>query len=492
MGEGRGEGRGFTLKGAGRGPNPRASLAASAGKADAIHRSGSSRRARARRGGCAWLLAAIFVAGISSAPGQDQAPPPSGTPAPQAAAVPNPPGTNAPAELTAVVTTNDLPAANTGDASTNGLRLNFRNAPIDLVLNYLSQAAGFIIELDTRVSGTVSVISSHPMTKDEAVDLLNSVLNKNGYAAVRTGERTLKIMDKGTARSSNNPVKIGNDPATIPNNDEMVTQIIPIRYVEASQLVTDLSPFVSSDARIIANQAGNSIVITDTQANIRHLAEIIKAIDTSAEDVTVLRVFHLEHADPTEMAALLTSLFPDQSGAAQSPMRFAGGRGGRGAFGGTPGGFGGGPGGFFAAMAANTTAGSGNTQSDRIKKRTQVVAVPDARTSSVVVTATKDLMDQIATMVEQLDFKSDKEQMVKVFKLDNADAQQILPVLQDMFQTTTTARSGGRGSTQSSPFQTRAQQYQNNSSSSAGTSSGFGARPGGSTGRSGLTGSGGF
>jgi hypothetical protein len=30
-----------------------------------------------------------------------------------------------------------------------GLYLNFHNAPIDLVLNYLSDAAGFIIEVDT-------------------------------------------------------------------------------------------------------------------------------------------------------------------------------------------------------------------------------------------------------------------------------------------------------------------------------------------------------
>ena len=460
-------------------------FSASAGKADAINRHGSPRRARKRFGRCAWLLAASLAAGICSAPAQDQVPPPAVAPAPPPAAVVNPSGTNAPTGPTAVAVTNDLPAVNTGDVSPNGLRLNFRNAPIDLVLNYLSEAAGFIIELDTRVSGTVNVISSHPMTKDEAVDLLNSVLNKNGYAAIRTGERTLKIMDKSTAKSSNNPVKIGNDPATIPNNDEMVTQIIPIRYVEASQLVTDLSPFVSSDARIIANQAGNSIVITDTQANIRHLAEIIKAIDSSAEDVTVIRVFHLEHADPTEMAALLMSLFPDQSGTAQSPMRFAGGRGGRGG----TGGFGGGPGAFFAAMA--NTGTSGNPQSDRIKKRTQVMAVADARTSSVVVTATKDLMDQIANMVEQLDFKSDKEQMVKVFKLDNADAQQILPVLQDMFQTTTTSRSGSRSSTQSSPFQTRAQQFQNNNNSSS-SSSGFGTGMGGNTGRSGVGGSGGF
>ena len=129
-------------------------------------------------------------------------------------------------------------------AGTNGLRLNFRNAPIDLVLNYLSDAAGFIIELDTPVRGNVSVISSHPMTADEAVDLVNSVLNKNGYAAIRNG-RTLTILDKNDAKTRDIPVKVSNDPDSIPKNDEIVTQIIPIRFVEARQLVTDLSPFVS-------------------------------------------------------------------------------------------------------------------------------------------------------------------------------------------------------------------------------------------------------
>jgi general secretion pathway protein D len=460
--------------------NPSLPYSASPGQADATNRSGSRHRARARYCGCAFFCAAILAVASPRAPAQEASPPAVDAVAPAPA-----PATPA-ANPAAVAVTNDLPAMNTGDVSTNGLRLNFRNAPIDLVLNYLSDAAGFIIELDTTVRGTVSVISSHPMTKEEAVDLVNSVLNKNGYAAIRNG-RTLRIMDKSAAKSSHNPVRISNDPESIPNNDEMVTQIIPIRFVEASQLVTDLSPFVSSGATIIANQAGNSIVITDTQANIRHLVEIIKAIDSSAEDVTELRVFHLQHADPTEMAALLMSLFPDQSGSsAQSPIRFGGGGGGPG-FGGR-GGFPFGP--FAAAMTANTGRTGGNSQSERIKKRVQVVAVADPRTSSVVVTATKDLMEQIADMVKELDFKSDKEQMVKVFKLDNADAQQILPVLQDMFQTSTSSRNSSRSSTQTSPFQTRAQQYQNNSSSSS--SSGFGTGLGGNTPRSGVGGSGGF
>jgi len=65
----------------------------------------------------------------------------------------------------------------------NDLTLNFTHAPLDMVLNYLSDAAGFIIIQDTRVTGTVTVNGKH-LTQDEAVDLLNAVLNKNNYAAM--------------------------------------------------------------------------------------------------------------------------------------------------------------------------------------------------------------------------------------------------------------------------------------------------------------------
>ena len=40
---------------------------------------------------------------------------------------------------------------------TNGLRLNFHNAPLNLVLDYLSDAAGFVINKEADVRGTVDV-----------------------------------------------------------------------------------------------------------------------------------------------------------------------------------------------------------------------------------------------------------------------------------------------------------------------------------------------
>ena len=322
----------------------------------------------------------------------------------------------------------------------NGLRLHFRGAPLDSVLDYLSDAAGFIIVLDTQVHGRVDLWSDQPVTKDEAVDLLNSVLNKNGYAAIRDG-RKLTIVDKNDAKTRNIPVKTGNDPDAIPDNDEIVTQIIPIRFVEARQLASDLSSFVSPQATIVANEAGNSLVVTDTQSNIKHLMQIIQAVDNSAEAETEIRVFRLQVANPTDVATELSSIFPSSGTGnnTQLPIRFGGG---------------GGPGGFFARLAAaNAANNNSSSSSDRIKKATQVTAVADPRIQAVIVTAPKDLMDQIAGMMHDLDVPSTRDQNVYVYHLNNGDPNQVVSVLQNTFGGSNTRSTTG---TQQGALETRA------------------------------------
>jgi len=360
------------------------------------------------------------------------------------------------------------PAQPSGTNNPNDIQLDFRNAPLEMVLNYLSDAAGLIIVLDTRVSGNVTIKGSH-LTRDEAVDLLNAVLNKNNYAAMRNG-RTLTIVDKNDAKTRDIPVKTGNDPEEIPKNAEIVTQIIPIRFVEARQLVSDLTSFVSPQATVVANEAGNSIVITDTQQNIRHLTEIIKAIDSSAQSETEIRVFRLKYASPIDVASELSSIFPSSTSGstAQAPTRFAGGGGG----------------GFFQRMASAAGAASaGSGANDRVKKAMQVNVVADSRIQAVIVTAPKDLMDQIADMMTDLDVPSTRDQKVFVFQMKNGDPQQAAQVLQNMFQSSGTSRSGS-SSSQNSPLMQRAQNS-TTSSSSSGSTSGFGTTGGGRGGAAG-------
>jgi general secretion pathway protein D len=361
---------------------------------------------------------------------------------------------------------NFMPPAGPGTNSAD-LNLNFVNTPLDMVLNYLSDAAGFIVVQEASINRNVKItVNGKHLSRDEAVDLLNSVLNQNGYAAIRDG-RTLTIVDKNEAKTREIPVKSGNDPASIPRNAEIVTYIIPIRFVDAQQLVSDLSSFVSPQATVVANQAGNSLVITDTQQNIHHLAEIIKAVDDSAEAETEIRVFHLEHASPVDVAAELASVFPSSgssSGGAQSPIRFGGGGGG----------------GFFARMMAANGGGGGGagSSSDRIRKATQVNAVADSRIQAVIVTAPKDLMLEIADMMKELDVSSDRDQNVYVFKMNNGDSQQTAQVLQNMFGGNNT-RTSQSGQNANSALMQRAQnsttQMGSQSSQGFGTGGGMGA-----------------
>jgi len=366
---------------------------------------------------------------------------------------------------------NFMPPAGAG-TNVNDVTLNFDHAHLDMVLNYLSDAAGFIIVQDTRISSSAVVtVKGKHLTQDEVVKLLNEVLNQNNYAAIRDG-RTLTIVDKNDAKTREIPVKSGNVPENIPRNAEIVTQIIPIRFVEARQLVSDLSSFVSPQATVVANEAGNSIVITDTQANIHHIAEIIKAVDDSAEAETEIQVFTLTNANPTDIASDISAVFPSSSSGstAQAPTRFAGG--------------GGGPGGFFRQMMANAAGGGGGSSNDRIKKATQVSATADLRTSSVIVEAPKDLMQEIGSMIAKLDVPSDRDQDVYVFKMNNADSQAAAQVLQGMFSSTT-SRSTTTGN-QNSALTTRAQTAATTTGSSSSRSTGFGTTSGGG-GRGGAT-----
>ncbi|MCX7723073.1 MAG: hypothetical protein N2379_08470 [Verrucomicrobiae bacterium] len=306
-----------------------------------------------------------------------------------------------------------------------GIRLNFRGAPLELVLDYLSEAAGFIIKPEVDVKGKVDVWSAHPLTKDEAVELLNSVLSKNGYAVLRDG-RTLTIVTKEEARRRSIPVRRGYEPESIPKTDEIVTQIIPVRFINAVQLAKDLQPLIPSQATITANQGGNAIVITDTQANIRRIAEIIKALDTSVASVSAVRVFALRYADAKTLASIIRDVFqtPTTSSTDVTARFFARFRGGP-----------------FGAPQES----SGESEAGGRPGASRVTAVADERSNSLVVSAPEDLMPTIEELVKAVDVNVEDITELRVFKLKHADPQEMAELLTNLFPDETTTQSSQRG-----------------------------------------------
>jgi type II secretory pathway component GspD/PulD (secretin) len=67
----------------------------------------------------------------------------------------------------------------------------------------------------------------------------------------------------------------------------------------------------------------------------------------------------------------------------------------------------------------------------------RVLAVPDPRTSSVIITAPKMLMPQIADMITELDSDKGRKEVVGFYDLQNAEPNDVYNNLQDLFNRNT-------------------------------------------------------
>jgi general secretion pathway protein D len=315
-----------------------------------------------------------------------------------------------------------------------GILLNFQDASLDAVLEYLSEVAGFNVVRETPVEGRITIMSRQPLSTDEVVSLLNTALTDKGYAAIVMG-RTLKIVPLADAKKRNVPVILGNEPGAIEPSDRIVTQIIPVKYVDAVRLKQDITPLMSAYAELAANASSNSLILTDTEANIRRIVEIVHALDAAMSGVTEVKVFQLKYANATNAAQLINNLFKTDTTAQQQSGTAAGG--GRGRF------LAGGPGG--AGGAGGAPNGSAPSPAEQGRGSLKVTASADDRTNTLVVSGSPDMLKVIESVVKELDSSPAAVQAVFIYRLNNGSAANLQTVLNNLFSLRVASTSGGGG-----------------------------------------------
>ena len=150
-----------------------------------------------------YCFVAVLVFGLSLASAQTGNPPP-------ATPVAKPPGTHT---------------------------LNLKDADIQVLIATVSEITGKNFIIGPNVQGKVTVVSATPMKPDEIYDTFLSVLRVNGYAAIQSGSM-VKIVAEATAQQDGSG---GLDVGRKHETDELVTQIIPLKHVSATELVPILS-----------------------------------------------------------------------------------------------------------------------------------------------------------------------------------------------------------------------------------------------------------
>ena len=186
--------------------------------------------------------------------------------------------------------------------------LNLKDANIGAVISTISEITGKNFIVDPRVKGKVTIISSRPMDNDEIYQVFLSVLDVHGFSAIPSGA-VIKIVPDASAKQNALPLV---DTAHPGQGDEMVTRVIELHHIAASQLVPILRPLVPQQGHLAAYVPSNILIISDRAANIERLVNIISRIDVTSSDA--IEIIPLRHASATEVVRILTSLAQKSKG----------------------------------------------------------------------------------------------------------------------------------------------------------------------------------
>jgi general secretion pathway protein D len=317
------------------------------------------------------------------------------------------------------------------------ISLSFRDAELDYVLNFFSRATGYTIIKDADIKARVTIISQKDVTIDEALSVLSSILAIKGYATI-INTKTIKVVPLENAKQENTEIKVGSDPSEINQTDTIVTQIMPLSYTSATQIVKDLKELVPKYGVMIAHTQSNTLIVTATSSNINRFAQIIKALDIPMSDLIKIEVFVLKYRDAETLATVITKIFEKATGTSANDQqninnarRFRGSQGGPN---------------FGPDQSGDQSQSSTSADSERLQIMGEVKVSADKTTNSIVVSASQANLKLVKDIIDKLDVATSGQAETRIFTLEHADASTMADDLNSAFSTTS---STGRTSTTS-------------------------------------------
>jgi general secretion pathway protein D len=182
--------------------------------------------------------------------------------------------------------------------------------PTDIkdIIRAVALWTGKNVILGRDVNGKVQMISPRKVTKEEAYQAFLSSLNLLGLTTVETG-KVIKILPTRSAIKGNLKTYLG--ASYTPLTDEMITQIVPLKYIDAKGIQTTLSRIANSNS-MIAYEPTNTLIISDSGYKVRRILDIIDLLDVQGQQPK-LSIVPIKYADAKQIADKVQAIFKAKS-----------------------------------------------------------------------------------------------------------------------------------------------------------------------------------
>lgn len=319
----------------------------------------------------------------------------------------------------------------------------FESADLDTVMTMYCEWTHKIYMKNDSVTASIS-LKADKLTVPECVEIVEAALAMNNIALVPMGEKFIKVVQATAPDLTGYGLDMSIDPdTTYKGSDRLVTQIIPLKNVQIPEVQTAIQHIMHSYGKIQTLEGSNSLLVTDTEANILRIRELVDFIDQASARIEP-RIYEIHYADATEIASKLNEIVALAQADQQTSTRSTTART-------IPG-----------VIRARSTQQQVTTPTQATISSTEggnkaiiqgtVKIMADERTNLILIFSQTENFDFFTKIINVLDVEVEPAITFEVINLEYADAEELSGTLNDLVgaaQETRSTTSSGSSSTSS-------------------------------------------
>ena len=280
--------------------------------------------------------------------------------------------------------TGALAEMNSPQAARHVLSLN--DVDITALIDDVSIITGYTFILHPDVRRTkVTVMSQASMTTNEVFQVFLSTLRVHGFAAVPAGQGVYRIVPEQMA--------IGDAALRGAGQNAFITQVFKLDNFSAIEAAQMVKPLIDAQGQVVANARSNTLAVVDYASNMPRLREIVAGLDEN--DRTKVATVELRNVPAREIEGILADLLSDRD--------------------------------------------------DNPNNRFEVSA--SASSNSVVVKGDEATVERAIRVAKELDNSDPVRDSLRVIELKNANAEDIVPILERLGETMALQQAPGETQT---------------------------------------------
>lgn len=163
----------------------------------------------------------------------------------------------------------------------DAMRLELLQIDVRDVVSFYSQLTGKLLVSDSTIQGQLSITAARPVTRAQAIKIIESSLLLNGFTLVDRGDDMVVVLGLSkNARGAGVPIvtRLEDLPAT----DRVVSFLFKVKHHDPVFLQQLLQQYITVNlyTSFVADQASRTLMVTESAPVLRKIALYLAEIDT--------------------------------------------------------------------------------------------------------------------------------------------------------------------------------------------------------------------